>query len=227
MAQPYSIQQIADERQLVDRARQRDGRAVRLLIKQHNRKLYRIARGIVRDDADAEDVLQEAYVRAFARLDGFRGEARFGTWLARIVINEALACLRRRRPTIDFTLVSDNAALGAQVIPFPSTSGGKDPETTMAQNQIRALLECAIDKLPDGFREILIARLVEEMSVEETADVFGILPQTVKTRLFRARALLRAEMEKHVGSALADVFPFEGRRCERLTDAVLARLYLE
>src|SRR6516162_5443215 len=133
MAQPYGIQQIADERQLVDRARQRDGEAVRLLIKQHNRKLYRIARGIVRDDADAEDVLQEAYVRAFAGLDGFRGEARFVTWLARLVINEALACVRRRRPAIDLTLVSDNAALGAQVIPFPSASRGIDPETTMAQ----------------------------------------------------------------------------------------------
>jgi RNA polymerase sigma-70 factor (ECF subfamily) len=97
----------------------------------------------------------------------------------------------------------------------------------MAQNQIRELLERAIDKLPDGFREILIARLVEEMSVEETAHVFGILPQTVKTRLFRARALLRAEMEKHVGPVLGDAFPFEGRRCEQLTDAVLARLDLE
>jgi RNA polymerase sigma-70 factor (ECF subfamily) len=226
MAQPYGIQQIADERQLVDRARQRDGEAVRLLIKQHNRRLYRIARGIVRDDADAEDVLQEAYVRAFAGLDGFRGDARFGTWLARIVINEALGCLRRRRPTIDFTLISDDAALSAQVIPFPSASRGKDPETTMAQSQFRALLERAIDKLPDGFREILIARLIEEMSVEETADVFGILPQTVKTRLFRARALLRAEMAKHIGVVLEDAFPFEGRRCERLTEAVLARLDL-
>ena len=97
----------------------------------------------------------------------------------------------------------------------------------MAQDQIHILLERAIDKLPDGFREILIARLVEEMSVEETADAFGILFQTVKTRLFRARALLRAEMEKHVGSELGDAFPFEGRRCERLTAAVLARLELE
>ena len=96
----------------------------------------------------------------------------------------------------------------------------------MAQSQFRALLERAIDKLPDGFREILIARLIEEMSVEETADVFGILPQTVKTRLFRARALLRAEMAKHIGVVLEDAFPFEGRRCERLTEAVLARLDL-
>jgi RNA polymerase sigma-70 factor (ECF subfamily) len=226
MAQPYGIQQIADERQLVGRARQRDGETVRLLIKQHNRRLYRIARSVVRDDADAEDVLQEAYVRAFSGLDGFRGEARFGTWLARIVINEALGCIRRRRPTIDFTLISDNAAVSAQVIPFPSASRGKDPETTMAQNQFRALLERAIDKLPNGFREVLIARLIEEMTVEETADVFGILPQTVKTRLFRARALLRAEMEKHIGAVLEDAFPFEGGRCERLTEAVLARLDL-
>jgi RNA polymerase sigma-70 factor (ECF subfamily) len=227
MARSYSLQETGDERQLVGRARQKDRAAIRILIKQRHQRLYRIARGIVRDDSDAEDVLQEAYARAFAGLDGFRGEARFGTWLARIVINEALACLRRRRPMIDFTLVSENVALSAQVIPFPSASHGKDPETTMAQNQIGALLERAIDRLPDGFREILIARLVEEMSVEETADAFGILPQTVRTRLFRARVLLRAEMEKHVGSVLGNAFPFDGRRCERLTDAVLARLDLE
>jgi RNA polymerase sigma-70 factor (ECF subfamily) len=179
----------------------------------------------VRDDSDAEDVLQDAYVRAFAALDGFRGEARFGTWLARIVINEALGCVRRRRPTIEIGLVSDNPELSAQVIPF-RTASRENPETIMAQDQIRALLERAIDKLPEGFREILVARLIEEMSVEETEELFGVLPQTVKTRLFRARALLKAEMEKHIGPALRDAFPFEGRRCGQLADLVLARLHL-
>lgn len=221
-----ALQQPADERQLVERARHKDREAVRLLIKQQNRRLYRIARSIVRNDADAEDVLQEAYVRAFANLDGFRGEARFGTWLARIVINEALSCVRRRRPTVEIDGVSDNPFLNAQIIAFPNAGRERDPEAAMARDQIRVLIERAIDKLPDGFREILIARLIEELSVEETAELFGILPQTVKTRLFRARALLRAELAKHVGPVLEDAFPFAGRRCERLTEVVLARLGL-
>ena len=94
----------------------------------------------------------------------------------------------------------------------------------MAQREIRTLLERAIDELPEAFREVLVARLVEGLSVEETADLFGILPQTVKTRLHRARGLLKREMEKHVGPVLGSAFPFDGRRCDRLTDAVMARL---
>ena len=180
----------------------------------------------MRDDSDAEDVLQEAYVHAFAGLDGFRGQARLSTWLARIVINEALGLIRRRRPAIDIDLISTNPALYAQIITFPGSNRVPDPETTMAQNEIRVLLERAIDKLPSAFREVLIARLVEGMSVMETAELFGIPPQTVKTRLFRARALLRTEMERHVGPVLGNVFPFAGERCERLTANVLTRLGL-
>ena len=138
-------------RALVERARQKDRDAIRLIIKQHNQRLYRIARSIVRDDSDAEDVLQEAYVHAFAGLDGFRGQARLGTWLARIVINEALGCIRRRRPAIDIDLISTNPALYAQIIPFPDSNRVHDPETTMAQSEIRVLLERAIDKLPSAF----------------------------------------------------------------------------
>ena len=223
----HALQQTTiDEFELIQRARRRDPAAIRLIIRQQNRRLYRIARSIVRDDGDAEDVLQEAYVRAFAGLEGFRGEARLGTWLARIVINEALGSLRRRRPTIDIGAVSMSPTLSAQVIPFPDANRVPDPETTMVQSEIRMLLERAIDKLPSAFREVLIARLVEGMSVAETAELFRIPPQTVKTRLFRARALLRAEMERHIGPVLGDIFPFAGERCERLTQRVLTRLGL-
>jgi RNA polymerase sigma-70 factor, ECF subfamily len=149
-------------------------------------------------------VLQEAYVRAFAGLEGFRGEARFGTWLARIVINESLQCVRRRRPTTEIDLVADSPSLNAQIIPFPTAGHESDPEAALAQSEIRALLERAIDRLPDGFREVLIAKLIEGMSVDEAADAFAILPQTVKTRLFRAWALLRAEIEKEIGPVLGD-----------------------
>jgi RNA polymerase sigma-70 factor (ECF subfamily) len=225
MAAPL-LELTTDDDRVLERARQKDRDAIRLIIKQHNQRLYRIARSIVRNDSDAEDVLQEAYARAFAGLDGFRGEARLGTWLARIVINEALGSLRRRRPTIDIGAVSMSPTLSAQVIPFPDANRVPDPETTMVQSEIRMLLERAIDKLPSAFREVLIARLVEGMSVAETAELFRIPPQTVKTRLFRARALLRAEMERHIGPVLGDIFPFAGERCERLTQRVLTRLGL-
>ena len=222
MAEHALRQTAADEAQLIERARLKDRAAIRLIVKQHNRRLYRIARSIVRDDSEAEDVLQEAYVRAFSNLDAFRGEAQIGTWLARIVINEALACLRRRRPSMD----TGSPAPNAQIIPFPCANPEPDPETTMAQREIRALLERAIDELPEAFRGVVVARLVEGMSVEETAELFGILPQTVKTRLHRGRALLKREMERHIGPVLGDAFPFAGRRCDRLTENVLARLGL-
>lgn len=224
MAAP--VLRFTDDDRLLEGARRRDREAIRLIIKQHNQRLYRIARGIVRNDSDAEDVLQEAYVRAFAGLDGFRGEARLSTWLARIVINEALGFIRRRRPAIDISLISSNSTLYAQIIPFPDANRVRDPETTMVQNEIRVLLERAIDKLPSAFREVLIARLVEGMSVAETAELFGIPSQTVKTRLFRARALLRTEMERHIEPVLGNAFPFAGERCERLTLSVLTRLGL-
>jgi RNA polymerase sigma-70 factor, ECF subfamily len=223
----YSVQQTpADEADLVERARRKDRAAIRLIVRQHNRRLYRIARSIVQNDADAEDALQEGYVRAFGNLDAFRGEAQFGTWIARIVINEALACLRRRRPTVDIDVLAEAPVWNAQIVAFPNSNPELDPETAVAQREIRALLERAIDKLPEAFRGVLIARLVEGMSVAETAELFGILPQTVKTRLHRGRALLKSEMEKHIGPVLGDAFPFAGRRCDRLTEIVLARLGL-
>jgi RNA polymerase sigma-70 factor (ECF subfamily) len=215
-----------DEGQLIECARQNDCAAIRLIIKQQNRRLYRIARSIVRDDSDAEDVLQEAYIRAFRNLDAFRGEARLGTWLARIVINEALTCLRRRRSVVEIDLLAEKPARSAQILSFPYANRELDPETTMAQREIRALLEHAIDALPVAFRGVVVARLVEGMSVEETADLFGILPQTVKTRLYRGRALLKREMEKHINPVLGDAFPFAGLRCERVTENVLDRLGL-
>jgi RNA polymerase sigma-70 factor (ECF subfamily) len=213
-----------DEAELVARARRKDGTAVALLIRQHNQRLYRIARSILRDDAEAEDALQEAYIRAFTSLESFRGEARLGTWLARIVMNEALGRLRRRKPTIEFDTFAKTQEGSADIIRFPAANPDLDPETAMAQREIRALLERAIDALPEAFRTVLVARLIEGMSVEETAELIGIRPETVKTRLHRARRLLKDEMAKHAGPVMGDAFPFAGRRCERLTQAVLIRL---
>jgi len=221
-----AVARLPEEAELVERARRGQAGAVRVIIRQHNQRLYRIARSILRDDSEAEDVLQEAYARAFTNLASFRGEARLGTWLARIVMNEALGRLRGRRPTVELNVMDENPALEAQIIQFPNANPDLDPETAVAQRELRAMLEHAIDELPDAFRTVLVARLIEGMSIEETAELFGIRPETVKTRLHRARRLLRDAMEKHVGPALGDAFPFAGRRCERLTEKVLARLNL-
>lgn len=212
----------AAEADLVAGARQGEEAAVRAIIRHNNRRLFRVARAIVRDDSEAEDVVQESYVRAFTRLGDFRGESSLSTWLTRIVINEAYGRLRRRRATVDWTTVEAVPTIEAQIIPFPSPQ--LDPERTMAQHEISQLLERAIDALPDAFRVVLVARLIEEMSVEETAKLLSLRPETVKTRLHRARALLRADLERSVGPLFTEAFPFDGRRCERMADAVVERL---
>jgi RNA polymerase sigma-70 factor (ECF subfamily) len=227
MAGLFSRQEIPNDAQLLARARDRDHYAVRLIIQRNNQRLFRIARSIVRNDSEAEDVLQEAYCNAFANLHKFRGDAQVGTWLARIVINEALGRLRRHRPTLNLAAIEHGPGFAARIIPFPNSAPPPDPETTMARSEIRLLLERAIDDLPEAFRTVLVARLIEGMSVEETAELFGIQPETVKTRLHRGRRLLRLAVEKHVGPILGDAFPFAGHRCQRLTAAVLWRLGLD
>ena len=209
--------------ELVDRARARDEPAVRAITKRYNRRLFRLARSILRDDAEAEDVVQESYVRAFTGLDLFRGDASFGTWITRIAVNEALGRLRRRRPTIDWETYGENRTT-AQVIDFPASAVSNDPERMMAQSEVRAVLERAIDELPDAFRAVFVARIVEGLTIEETADLFGLKPETVKTRLHRARALLRDALDKQMGPMLTSTFPFDGARCERMTDAVVRRV---
>ena len=213
---------LSDE-ELVERARARDEAAVRALTRRYNRRLFRMVRSILRNDSESEDVVQETYVRAFTRLDSFRAEASFSTWLTRIAMNEALGRLRRKRPTVGWQAESENQ-IGAEVIQFPASHSDSDPERTMAQREIRALLENAIDKLPIGFRSVFVARLVEGLSIEETALSLGLKAETVKTRLHRARALLRKELEEQFDTALTGAFPFDGRRCDRLTEAVLRRL---
>ncbi|RUV96893.1 MULTISPECIES: RNA polymerase sigma factor [unclassified Mesorhizobium] len=216
----------AGEMALVRRALARDPGAFRLIIKTYNQRLYRIARGVVRNDAEAEDIVQEAYMRAFASLDSFRGDASLSTWLSRIVINEALGRLRKKKRIVAMPENPD-----AQIIRFPLNSNdlnpGDDPERTMAQRQILGLVERATDSLPDVYRTVFVARVIEGLSIEETADLLGIRPETVKTRLHRARALVRKALDDEIGPVLLDAFPFAGRRCERLTQAVMKRLGFE
>jgi RNA polymerase sigma-70 factor (ECF subfamily) len=215
-----------DESDLVRRAARGEEGAVRTIMQTHNRRLYRVARSIVCDGAEAEDVLQEAYLHAFQSLAGFRGEASLATWLTRIVLNEALQRVRRHTdlPVSRIELPEQSAS---HVIPFPSSGTPvADPERAMAQRQLCQLVERAIDELPQDFRTVLVARVVEGMSVDETAALLGIRPETVKTRLHRARRLLRVTLADHIGPLFSDVFPFEGQRCARITDAVVKRLNL-
>jgi RNA polymerase sigma-70 factor (ECF subfamily) len=213
---------IADA-DLVARARKRDETAIRSIMQANNQKLYRLARGILRDDSEAEDVVQETYVRAFTHLEKFRGDSALATWLGRIAINEALGRLRRRRPEIEWTSLPPGA-LEAQIIQFPHSGTSEDPEKSMAQREIKQVVEHAIDELPEAFRIVFITRVVEGMNVEETSEILGLKPETVKTRLHRARTLLRDNVEKKIGPVVMQAFPFAGKRCERLTDAVLKRL---
>jgi RNA polymerase sigma-70 factor, ECF subfamily len=217
----------SDEAELLARARQQDETAVRTLIRQHNRRLYRLARSVLRDDSEAEDVVQETYVRAFLNLGAFRGESAFGTWLSRIVINEALGRLHRRPPVADWSDIEDRQPISGQVVPFPLVHEQSDPERTMARREIHSMLEQAIDNLPAAFRTVLIARLIEEMSIEETAALLDLRPETVKTRLHRARKLLHRALERQIGPVMTEAFPFEGRRCARVADAVVRRLALQ
>ena len=209
--------------ELVSLAKERDEEAIRILVRRYNQRLFRIARGIIHDEAEAEDVVQATYVRAFTQLDRFRGEAAFSTWLTRIALNEAYGRVRQKRPTVELSEI-EAPTEGGQVILFPMTPRPTDPETAASRQQVRELLEAALDRLPEAFRVVFILRELEELSVEETAALLGVKPETVKTRLFRARRLMRKEIEKAVSANFAELYPFAGDRCARMADKVLARL---
>lgn len=216
-----------DEAGLVRLAQAGDREAFRVIMQRGNQRLFRVARGVVRDEVEAEDVLQEAWVKAFAAIGGFRSEAGIMTWLTRIVLNEARGRLRRRRPTVELEAVEAAQMEAGQVIRFPGAFGSASPEADAARAQIRGLIEQAVDELPEAFRMVFILRDIEECSIEETAATLGIKPETVKTRLHRARRLLREALDARLASATAGAFPFLGPRCERITGAVLARLEAE
>jgi RNA polymerase sigma-70 factor (ECF subfamily) len=210
--------------ELVELAQRGHREAFRHLMQRCNQRLFRVARGVVRDDSEAEDVVQEAYTHAFAKLATFRNEASLLTWLTRIVLNEAYGRLRQRRPSVDIDTIEGAQPDDHRVVAFPSRFGGEDPAAAAARGQIRRLLEDAIDDLPEQFRVVFIMRDVEGCTTEETASSLGIRAETVKTRLHRARRLLRTALHDSLAATLGDAFPFLGPRCARMTEAVLARL---
>lgn len=216
--------QALGEAELVERARRGEREAFRAIMQRCNQRLFRTARSVVRDDNEAEDVLQEAYLRAFAAIGRFRGEAGILTWLTRITLNEARGRLRRRRSVVDIDEIEAAQAGRGQVLAFPAAGMATDPEADAARAQMRRLLESAVDELPEAFRTVFIMRDVEECSIEETAASLGLKPETVKTRLHRARRQLRRALDEKLSASLGSAFPFLGARCQSITDKVLARM---
>jgi RNA polymerase sigma-70 factor (ECF subfamily) len=214
----------APDAQLAARAGRGDTAAFEALMRRHNRTLFRTARAILRDDAEAEDALQEAYLQAYHALPGFRAEARFSTWMVRIVANEALMRLRKetRRAQI-VPMQSADATPGLEEL-ADTTMEKNRPEPSAERAEMRRLLEQQLDRLPDAYRTVFMLRAVEELPAEEVAAVLQIPEATVRTRFFRARSLLREALAQQIDVAYADAFAFAGERCDRIVAAVLARL---
>ena len=190
-----------------------------ILMRRYNERLYRAARAILQDDSEAEDVMQQAYVNAYAHLSQFDGRSAFATWLTRITVNEAISRVRRRRryqPLDDAEVVLFN-----NVVPMRTTP---DPEKQTFTREMRIVLEAAIDALPDGYREVFMLRDVEGLSTTDTATCLNVNESVVKTRLRRARAALRRDLTERVGVAAATSFAFLRPRCDRVVAAVLERI---
>ena len=198
--------------------------AFRVITQRCNQRMFRVVRGVICDESEAEDVVQEAYVHAFEKVASFRGESSLATWLTRIALNEAYGRLRRRRETVDIEQLEQASATSAQVIAFPGHALTDDPADAAARGQLRRLLEHAVDALPEAFRLVYLLRDVEGCSAEETATALGIREETVKTRLHRARRQLRAALQASINSSAADAFSFMGERCARITEAVMVRV---
>ena len=196
-----------------------------LMMRRHNQTMYRTARSILRDDAEAEDAVQEAHLHAYRAMNKFRGEAKLSTWLVRIVVNEAIARVRkhsRRAEVIRLGGETDQDSQAAEVNMDQATP--EQPEQAASRAQARRLLEAKIDELPEAFRTVFVLRAVEEMSVEEASVSLGIPEATVRSRFFRARGLLREALSREIDFAFEEAFSFAGERCDCIVAGVLARL---
>jgi RNA polymerase sigma-70 factor (ECF subfamily) len=215
----------ASDADLVVLARCKHEGATRAIMQRYNQRLFRVARSVAHSDSEAEDIVQESYVRAFTHLETFRGEAQLSTWLTRIALNEALGRKRRQRNTtgmddIDSELGQDGTGESMfSIVQIP-----KNPETELGRQEVRSLLERAVDTLPDPFRSVFILRDIEGMSTEQVAACLELKEATVKTRLHRAHRLLRATLESSLTQTFASLYPFDGARCNNMADRVIVRL---
>ena len=209
-----------DDDALLRRIRAGDRDAFTDLMRRYNRRLYRVARSVLRDDAEAEDALQDAYLQAYRALPAFRGESALGTWLTRIVVNAALMRQRKTGRLADVIELGADFGSDNAVLPRDRLDEPAQPELAALRAQTRRLIETGIDKLPAAFRTVFVLRAVEELTVEETAATLDIPEATVRTRYFRARAMLREALAREIDFAIEDAFGFDGARCDRIVEAV-------
>jgi RNA polymerase sigma-70 factor (ECF subfamily) len=212
-----SAAEITDE-ELVQRTRRGDRLAFELLLRRNNRRVYRAVRTVLREPAEVEEVMQQTYLLAFSHLDQFQGTARWSTWLSRIAFNEALARLRQRGRFVSIESAPDAPASD------PWRAAAPDPERQARTRELGRLVEEAVDELPDIYRSVLIFREIEGLSTAETATILDVDENVVKTRLHRARGLLREAIEQRIGEQVDEAYAFDARRCDRVVAAVMSRL---
>ena len=222
-AGPDLVRSLADvpDEEIVRRVVAGDTALFEVLMRRHNQRLYRVARAILRNDAEAEDVMQQAYVNAYVHLDQFADRARFSTWLTRIATYEALARLRRRGRFTEIEGMSESTRDGEVL-----ATQGTNPEREAYLGELRTTLEGSVDALPEAYRSVFVLRDVEGLSTAETAESLELSEDVVKTRLVRARAQLRRSIWERAGLASRDLFPFHAPRCNRVVAAVMAQLGL-
>lgn len=211
--------------ELVRRAAVQDHEAFRVLMRRHNQMLYRAARSILKNEAEAEDAVQEAYMQAYRAMGNFRGDAKVSTWLVRIAVNESITRLHRhaRRAEV-IRLEGDDPQDHHSSEDSMNDSPPEQPERAALRSETRRLLEAKIDELPDAFRAVFVLRAVEELTVEETAAALDIPEATVRSRFFRARGMLRESLSRDIDLAHGDAFSFAGARCDRIIASVMAKL---
>ena len=208
--------ELADET-IVERVRGGDVGLYEILVRRHNQRLYRTIRAILRDDRDVEDVMQQAYVDAYRHLDQFRGTASFATWLTRIAVNRAIRSGQGERRQLALVARDADPALAIEHTAAP----GVDPEHAMYGHELKEVLESLVDDLPEPFRVVFVMREVEGLTTAETAAGLSINEDTVKTRLHRAKRLLRDRLDRRLGPAVADIYPFHLSRCDRVVAGVM------
>ncbi len=221
-AAPNVLDPRMPDAELARRVGEGEEAALRLLMRRHNQTLFRTARAILREDAEAEDAVQEAYLKAIRGIHAFRSDSKLSTWLVRITVNEALAKLRRSRRTAEVIPLAGDLP-GGDTMQDTRDENMPTPEDNVLRAESRRIMEAKIDALPDAFRTVFMLRAVEELTVEETAVALGIPEATVRTRFFRARGLLRESLSREMDFALDQAFHFAGDRCDRITERVLAR----
>jgi len=217
LAEEATSQEPLSDEEVVTRVLAGETGMFEIIMRRHNQRLYRVARAILRNDGEAEDVMQDAYVRAYEHLDQFAGRAKFATWLTRIAVHEALARqLRGNRYQELETMSEREGDRFASLAP--------DPEQQASNSEVRRLLEEAVEKLPDAYRTIFILRDVEDVSTTDAAEVLEITQDNVKVRLHRARALLRKSLYARAGMEIKEAFNFHAVRCDRVVKNVFERI---